>query len=150
MTTMVGKQSKFEDALYELCELDYDAIEAYQAAIERLEKKEYVEKLQEFKVDHQRHVSDITSLLNKHQAKAPTGPDAKQYLTKGKVILANLMGDEAILKAMLTNEEDTNIAYERLNDHAGKWEDSETILNQGLADEKKHKQWIHLTLNGYK
>ena len=37
----------------------------------------------------------------------------KALLTKGKVVIAGLMGDEAILQAMRTNEADTNTAYER-------------------------------------
>jgi rubrerythrin len=150
MVTMVGTQVRFDEALYELCELDYDAIEAYKAAINRLENKEYVSKMEEFKQDHQQHVQEISNLLRKHQAKAPDGPSPKNILTQGKVVLANLLGDQAILKAMLSNEQDTNTAYERLNDHEEKWEDSLDILKKGLADEKRHKQWIQLTLNGYK
>ncbi|WP_131784099.1 ferritin-like domain-containing protein [Legionella gresilensis] len=150
MVTMVGTQEKFEDALYELCELDYDAVEAYEAAINRLDKKDYVSKMEEFKNDHQRHIEEISNLLRKHQAKVPDGPSPKNILTQGKVVLANLMGDEAILKAMLSNEQDTNTAYERLNEHKEKWGDANTILSRGLEDERRHKQWIQLTLNGYK
>ena len=43
----------------------------------------------------------------------PKEGDMKALLTKGKVVIAGLMGDEAILQAMRTNEADTNTAYER-------------------------------------
>jgi rubrerythrin len=142
MATMVGTQSIFEDALYELCELDYDAAEAYEAAINRLEKKEYKEKLVEFKKDHHRHIDEIRSLLAKQKAKIPEGPSAKSILTQGKVVLGNLFGDKSILKAMLSNEEDTNTAYERLNNHPEKSTEADAFLRQGLKDEKKHKQWL--------
>ncbi|MGQ3888588.1 ferritin-like domain-containing protein [Legionella sp. CNM-1927-20] len=150
MVTMVGTQTEFRDALYELCELDYDAIEAYEAAINLLEKEGHIKKMEEFKEDHQRHVEEISNLLRKHQAKVPDGPSPKSFLTQGKVVLVNLMGDRAILQAMLTNEQDTNTAYERLNKYKDKWKDAVTILKRGLSDEKKHKRWIQLTLNGYK
>ncbi|ABV78707.1 hypothetical protein RBEMOGI_1576 [Rickettsia bellii str. RML Mogi] len=48
---------------------------------------------------------------------------------------------------MLSNEEDTNTAYERLNNHADKWHDAEKILEQGFKDEQKHKKWIENQLN---
>ena len=36
MTTLVGTQTKFVKAVRELVELDFDALEAYNAAINRL------------------------------------------------------------------------------------------------------------------
>lgn len=146
MVTKVGLQGDFASALKDLIELDFDAIEAYEAAINRLEKAEYKAKLTAFKGDHENHVRDVTQLLQQRQIEAPTGPCGKQWLTKGKVILANMMGDEAILGAMLSNEQDTNTAYERMNSHDDKWPESATILMRGLADEKKHKAWLEAVL----
>jgi hypothetical protein len=40
----------------------------------------------------------------------PKEGDMKALLTKGKVVIAGLMGDAAILQAMRTNEADTNTA----------------------------------------
>ena len=142
MTTRVGNQSFFSEALYELCELDFDAIEAYEAAIRNLESSDYKLQLSEFKKDHQRHTEELKALLKKHDAKYPNGPSIKNILTQGKVIMGKLLGDQSILKAMHSNEIDTNTAYERLNQHDGKWQDSEDILRRGLMDEKKHKQWL--------
>lgn len=146
MVTAVGTQSKFEKALYELCELDYDAAEAYEAAINRLDKEEYKAQLRQFKQDHERHIVEISALLQKHNEKAPEGPTTKALLTQGKVVLAQIMGDANILKAMLSNEMDTNTAYERLTTHAEKWVDAEEILMRGLQDEKRHKQWLEMVL----
>lgn len=146
MTTTVGTQKKFEDALYELCELDYDAAEAYEAAINRLETEEYKAKLRDFKSDHQRHITDICTLLKEHQAESPEGPSLKCLLTQGKVVLGQLFGDTSILKAMLTNEMDTNTAYERLNVHPEKWIEANAILTRGLDDERRHKQWLETIL----
>lgn len=146
MSTSVGTQDKFVDALYQLCELDYDAVEAYQAAINRLDNEEYKNKLSEFKADHQRHIREIQAILAKHNADAPDSPSAKQLLTQGKVVLANLFGDNAILKAMLSNEVDTNTAYERLNSRADEWDDAKDVLKRGLEDERRHKSWIENVL----
>lgn len=147
MVTKVGLQANFVAALKDLLELDYDAIEAYEVAINRLENQEYKSKLTEFKKDHERHVSELTALLKKHNEDAPTGPSGKQWLTKGKVILADLAGDNAILVAMRSNEIDTNTAYERLNEFDDKWSDSVDILKRGLDDERKHKAWLESVLS---
>lgn len=147
MTTMVGTQDKFVDALYDLCELDYDAVEAYATAINRLDNLEYKQRLSEFRGDHERHITDIQAILARHDAKIPKGPSAKHLLAQGKVVLADLLGDEHILKAMLSNEIDTNTAYERLNSRADEWQDAKDILHRGLEDERKHKAWIENTLH---
>lgn len=147
MTTLVGTQKDFADALKELCELDYDAIEAYKTAIKRLDNPLYISKLTEFMGDHERHTDEISQLLAKHSVKIPEGPSMKKFLTQGKVVLADLMGDDTILKAMQSNEVDTNTAYERLNKHEGKWTDSVQILERGLADERRHKAWIDAQLS---
>ena len=41
MATMVGTQKSFTEAIKELVELDYDALGAYEAAINNLENPEY-------------------------------------------------------------------------------------------------------------
>jgi len=142
MVTKVGTQSDFAAALKDLLELDYDAIEAYEAAINRLEDAEYKSKLTGFKEDHQRHTREITALLQAHGEEAPTGPSSKQWLTKGKVVLAQIVGDGGILAAMQTNEVDTNTAYQRMNEHEHKWLDATDLLSRGLKDEKRHKAWL--------
>lgn len=147
MTTLVGKQSDFGDALNELLELDYDAVEAYQAAIDRLETPGHISKLTEFMGDHKRHITELTELLKKENKKPSTGPSGKQWLTKGKVVLANLVGEKTILSAMHSNEEDTNTAYNTMNDRTDKWPDSVSIISKGLEDERRHKAWLESILD---
>ncbi len=148
MVTFVGTQGDFADAIKDLIELDFDAIEAYDAAINRIENQSYRDKLIEFKGDHERHVRELSALLKKHNEEAPTGPSiGKQWITKGKTILANLIGDRTILVAMRSNEVDTNTAYERVYHHEGKWEDADDILKRGLKDERRHKAWLEEATN---
>jgi rubrerythrin len=143
MVTKVGMQSNFADALRDLLELDFDAIEAYEVAIERLENPDYKMQLDAFKADHQRHTRELTTILKAHNEEAPAGPSAvKQWLAKGKVALGSIVGDNAILIAMLSNETDTNTAYERVSDHEDMWPDASEVLKRGLNDERRHKAWI--------
>jgi rubrerythrin len=146
MVTLVGLQTSFASAVLDLIELEYDAKEAYEAAINRLENQEYIAKLKEFLSDHERHINELTSLVTIHQEKAPTGPSGKQWLTKGKVILGNLISDEAILRAMRSNEIDTNAAYDRMSDYDDIWPDAKDFVNKAFADERRHKAWFDKTL----
>jgi uncharacterized protein (TIGR02284 family) len=145
MVTLVGTQTETLDALKDLVELDFDAIEAYKEAIERLENESYKDKFRSFQKDHERHIVEISKIIKDEGEVAPNGPSNKQYLTKGKIIIASLVNDKAILLAMKTNEDDTNTAYERLT----KYDLSEIemqIITRGLQDERNHRKWIEDTL----
>jgi uncharacterized protein (TIGR02284 family) len=130
--------------LNQLIQLDYDAIEAYVAAIERLEDAACKEQLAKFCEDHDRHVRVLSALVDSYGGKAATGPDVKQLLTKGKVVIADIIGnDRAILMAMRANEEVTNKTYEEVLTHIGSVRpETRTLLERNLADERRHRAWI--------
>jgi len=143
MVTLVGMQDDFGTALIDLVELEYDTLEAYEAAINRLENEEYKNEFSSFKEEHLRHISEISTLLRGRELEPPVGPSTgKQWITKGKVVLGTLAGDLAILRAMRSNEIDTNTAYERLKTHEGVWPESQEIMKQAFKDEQKHKKWL--------
>jgi hypothetical protein len=75
----------------------YDAADAYQAAIDRLKDSRCRARLTEFKSDHLRHVEELSQILSRMGRTPPSGGDMKSILTSGKVVMAGLMGDEAIL-----------------------------------------------------
>lgn len=148
MTTIVGMQSNFEEALKDLIELEFDAKEAYETAIQKLENQEYKTILTSFMKDHIQHINEITDLLKKNNIVAPKGPDfSKKLLAKGKVILGSLIGDNSILMAMRSNEIDTNTAYERLTIHDNIWPSARDILDRALKDEHRHKKWFESIFN---
>lgn len=143
MVTMVGMQGSFLNAIKDLIELEYDTVEAYEAALNRIESDEYKDKLQEFLNDHRRHIKELSDLLGSHGEDAPTGPSmGKQWLTKGKVVLGGMVGDKTILSAMSSNEIDTNKAYERIVSFSDKWDDAKEIIDRAYSDEKRHKAWL--------
>ena len=146
MTTGVGLETDFMTAIKDLIELDYDAIAAYEAAIDRLNKDEFRKALRNFKIDHEKHVEGLSAFLKSKGEVPPTGPSAKSYLTQGKVILANLIGDLTILRAMRSNEIDTNTAYGRINNYEDIPKEIRGLLKQGLADERRHLAWLEETL----
>lgn len=135
--------------LNKLIELDYDAIAAYQQAVERLDNVEFCETLAIFKNDHHRHVEVLGTLVKTLQGTPPTGGDAKRLLTQGKVMLAELTGDKAILKAMRSNEEQTNKAYAEALEEFADSSEIQATLRRNFDDEKKHKAWMENALLQY-
>lgn len=146
MVTTVGTSDDFNVVIENLLQLEFAAIEAYEAAIERLESMEYKTALRDFVGDHHNHVRELTEAARTLGANVPEGPDAKVILTKGKVVLADLLGDKAILMAMKTNEDDTVTAYQRSTEHKKLPEAARDAVQKGLADEQKHRAWIVATL----
>lgn len=143
MVTFVGTQEDFAESIKNLIELEYDTIEAYEEAISRLEVESNKLKLREFCQDHEQHVLALSELLLNHKEQVPVKSGIiKNWISKGKVIIADLIGDSSILLAMASNETDTNKAYERMNARHDRWDDSKEILKIALADEKMHKEWL--------
>lgn len=145
MATVMDSKQVVSD-LNDLIELDYDAIAAYETAIERLESDSYKKKLSEFLGDHERHITELSKVVRSEGGNPEGEGDAKKILTEGKVVLADLAGDKAILKAMKSNEEQTNSKYEKAVE-TGYADHIQAILQRGLSDERRHKAWIETTLD---
>jgi len=131
--------------LNNLIELDYDAIAAYKAAIERLEDTQFKQQLAAFMEDHQNHITALSESVRLEGGNPADGGDLKQILTKGKVVVAELGGDDAILKAMKMNEDVTNKSYEEMVDEPFQGT-IKLIVQNGLADERRHRAWLNATL----
>ncbi len=142
MATMVGNQKDIAKLLNSLIELDFDAIAAYRTAIAKLENTADQGALRGFMADHERHTVDLRPFVERFGEKPADGSDVKVILTKGKVVIAGLMGDRAILEAMKTNEDDTNRAYERATSRTDLPDDLRALLNKNLADERRHREYL--------
>lgn len=145
MATTVGTETEFTELVTNLIYLERDAIAAYDASIERLSDEGFRQQVARFKDDHLQHLDVLQEMAREAGANAPAEGDAKQMLTTGKIALADLMGDGAILKAMRTNEEDTVTAYERASRHHDALPESRAFFEKALADEIRHRDWMERT-----
>lgn len=130
------------DTLQDLVKLDYGAIEAYDAAIGDLYDRDTRRQLQEFRADHVRHTQNLGQILERMNAKVPTGPDVKHLLTEGKVVIAGPAGDKAILRAIKTNEEKTSKKYQKALEELDLDAVTRDTLLSNLDDEIRHIAWI--------
>ncbi len=134
--------------LNDLIELDYDAIAAYKSAIKKLEEQGLKNKLSEFLKDHQNHIANLSQHVREAGGEPADGPDMMKILTTGKVAIAELGGDDAILKAMRINEEVTNKKYE--HEAAKNYPpDIKSTLDTNLADERRHRAWLETAIHAH-
>jgi bacterioferritin (cytochrome b1) len=145
MVTMVGNESDIKDLVKNLLYLEHDAIAAYDSCIERLNSRELASQISIFKQDHLQHVQVLAAMARELGIEAPTEGDMKQMLTTGKIALADMLGDTAILKAMKTNEDDTVTAYERAIRHEDAIPASKAFFMKAHQDEEKHRAWMETT-----
>lgn len=145
MATTVGTEDTITQLVTNLILLERDAIAACEATISRLSDASLSQQVEAFRQDHMKHLEILNEIAAETGAEAPTDGDLKQMLTTGKVALAGLMGDGAILKAMRTNEDDTVAAYERASDHPSAIPKSLAFFQKALADERRHRDWMERT-----
>jgi rubrerythrin len=141
MVTRVGTEATLIELVRDLIKLDRAAIEAYNSAIAKLSSAEYQRNLTDFRDDHIQHTELLGTWMREQQELPPQSGGVKELLTTGKVALASVAGDRKILQAMKSNEDDTNIAYER----AAKHQDADglrVIFEKNLSDERRHRRWI--------
>jgi hypothetical protein len=142
MVTTVGTESTFEKLVQNLLILEHDAIAAYDSTISKLESENSKSKIAEFKRDHDAHVAELTRMAGTLGVTAPTEGDMKEYLTTGKVALASIIGDGAILKAMSTNEIETKMAYDNASKNTAAPADAQAYFRKAFEDESRHKAWM--------
>ncbi|MBM3604309.1 MAG: ferritin-like domain-containing protein [Alphaproteobacteria bacterium] len=145
MVTTVGNEAVFQDLVTNLILLERDAIAAYESTVERLSDPALSAQIENFRQDHLQHLDVLQQMAAQSGAEAPAEGDMKQLLTTGKIALADLFGDAAILKAMRTNEEDTVTAYERASGHPDAIPESRAFFEKALADERRHREWMQRT-----
>ena len=142
MVTMVGNESDIKELVKDLIYLEHDAIAAYDSCIERLDNKLFASQIAAFKADHLQHLDVLREMARELGIQAPTEGDMKQMLTTGKIALADIIGDGAILKAMKTNEDDTVTAYQRALRHEDAIPASKAFFMKAHLDEERHRAWM--------
>lgn len=128
--------------LRSLAQLDADAVGAYDAALARIPEPLVRERLNDFRIDHMRHVQDLNALITQLGGEpVDLRPDLKGAAMKGLTAMTSLMGTEAALVAMLGNEEYTNRAY----DLALKFDWApgvRSLIEKHREDERRHVMWV--------
>lgn len=135
------------DEVRRLFQLDVDAVLAYDRAIAAVSEGMVANALAEFRLDHQRHVLELSKAMLDLGANPPEAkPDLKGTILGGFTAVRARFGTEQMLQAMRSNEQLTNGSYATALAKPLP-EDVLAIVRKGYADEQRHLAWIEKTLD---
>lgn len=138
-------EEKVIDECNELIRFDYDAIGAYDAAIDAMSDPPIREQLVKFRADHERHVTELSGAVRRLGGDPAERPGARGVIRKTMTKVAGLAGEEQVLRAMRSNEEVLNNQYaSRANDAFPA--DVLTIIQKNYSDEQRHLAWVESAL----
>jgi uncharacterized protein (TIGR02284 family) len=130
------------DQLDSLVRLDIDAVRAYTEAIDRIDMSSVKEQLTQFRSDHERHITNLSSCIMQAGGTPPENkPDVKGFFIKGFTALRSMTGNEGALKAMKGNEELTNKHYQQALELELPNE-IRLVVQQNREDERRHLEYI--------
>lgn len=141
--------------LLDLIQLDGDAIQLYDQALEHVDDPDVRVDLESFRADHERHVGDLTKIVFDLGGDVPPANlDLKGEILRVLTEMRSASGTKGALKAMRMNERLTNRAYEKVYakvvDHQLP-EAAVYVITRNLADERRHLDTIkaHLERLGH-
>ncbi len=134
------------EKLSSLMKLDYDAAQAYESSIERIDDPLIRERIQAYHDDHLRHVDNISEIIISLGGTPPErSTGIRGLFLSGAAALQGITGTGGALKALQTGEKITNKSY---NDavHQDFPLDIKTVLEKNFRDEQRHIEYINTTL----
>ena len=138
-------QEKIIEELNEVLQIDIDAAGGYEAAVKSIDQNEIKQQLLRFKGDHERHITDLRAIVQRMGGAPVEHADLKGLAAKGITRIAGLIGNEAVLRAMLQNEKVSNSTYAH---HVQKTfpPDILDVLRRNYGDEQRHYSGIESAL----
>ncbi len=142
---MVLSVDKQIEELNELLRFDFDAVGAYNEAIDHVKEQIIKDPLTKFRADHERHISELSAIVRKLGGKPVDRADFKGFVRKTMTRIAGLVGTESVLQAMKSNENVLNKTYAH---HAQLAFPSDIldVIKRNYADEQRHLAWVEQTL----
>ncbi len=145
MTTVKERGISMAEIVSELILLERDATAAYVRILPRLQSGPANEEISRFVETRQRRLSELTKMSFMLHSAVPDESAATHYLPTGRITIAGLDGDAAILKAMRAGEDETVAAYERACAHPDAAPKCRAILERFLCDALQHRAWAENT-----
>jgi uncharacterized protein (TIGR02284 family) len=138
------EKSEIVRLLESLAHVDIDAWHAYGQAMEKIEDAlEIRRKLEEFRGDHHRHVTELSGKIVALGGNPPEfSKDFKGHLIEGFTALRSITGTQGALAAMRSNEQLTNRKYAKALEEIGLPSDVRDVLENCYADEQRHLQYV--------
>jgi hypothetical protein len=131
--------------LNDLLQLDYDAVAAYALALNALEDPGYQDAVRHFKVDHERHIDELTALVHSYGGVPKAVPHLSGVFKLAVQAAGATSGDAAVIRAFKANETQSRDKYRRA---ASRQHPAEVqgVLIRAARDEQRHFAWAMRTL----
>ena len=132
--------------LNDLLQLDHDAVGAYGIAIHAATDESHRQTLREFRADHERHIDEITRLIQDRGGKPLQTPHLPTSVFKLVVQKAGALGGPtSLLLAFKANERQSRDKFRRAAENADDLEVAD-VLARAADDEIRHYDWAVRTL----
>ncbi len=115
---------------------------AYGTAIRRIDEDSIRETLIEMDKSHDRYRVELSDFICELGYDAPDTGGLHGVVERGRVIVADLSGDGAILRAMAKNEAELLAAYEEAAQQSGLPQKISEFLARAVLYEKTHRQYF--------
>jgi uncharacterized protein (TIGR02284 family) len=143
---MAADHKRVIEECCDLIRFDYDAIGAYDEAIQALHEEVVRGPLTQFRADHQRHVVDLSAIVKRLGGDPPQHPGVRGVLRKTLTKMAGLLGAESVLRAMISNEEMVNKQYAKRAELTLFPDEVIQVIKKNFADEQRHLAWMQQAL----
>ncbi len=115
---------------------------AYGTAIRRIDEDSVRETLMCMDKSHDRHRVELSDFISGLGYSAPDTGGIHGVVERCRVVVAELRGDGAILKAMAQNEAELLMAYEEAEQQSGWPKKIAEFLTRAVLHERTHRQYF--------
>lgn len=133
--------------LKKLCQLDIDAVHAYNECLHHIDLPDVKSRITDFKGDHERHIKDLSNFIRSYNDEPPKfSPDLKGYMLDVFSKIRSLSGTEGALKSLKGGE---NLTNKRYSDAVALDFPSniKTVIEKNYDDERRHLSYVEDAIN---
>lgn len=141
----IGEQAVLIGELNDLLQLDYDAVAAYSLALSALDDPGYQDAVRRFKVDHERHIEELTYLIQDYDGIPMPIPHLSGAFKLAVQGVGTVGDDAAVITTFKSNEAQSRDKYRRAARHQHPV-DVQDVIIRAARDEQRHFDWAMRTL----
>lgn len=135
-----------EQQLSRLRQLDQEAEAAYEAAAGRVRRPSLRRGLRALAADCRRHVDELAPYLPAAGVSRGPADDDRRLLRAGRLMLAQVLGDAAVLDALGDLVREGTAAYDDALANDRLATSARAVVQRNACDEHRHESWLRAAL----
>lgn len=146
MATPTPSLPALEQQLSRLRQLDQEAEAAYEAAAVRVRRPALRRGLRALAADCRRHVDELAPYLPAAGVSRGPADDERRLLRAGRLMLAQVLGDAAVLDALGDLVRQSTAAYADALADDRLAVPARAVVQRNACDERRHEHWLRAAL----